>query len=89
MEGLELDENSKEAKLFDAIVDTLDDIASELSDFDEDLGDLGDYVEELDEDLADLEEYVYDDGHVECPCCGEVLEFEIEDDEDSDEDEEE
>ena len=66
MEGLELDENSKEAKLFDSIVDTLDDIASELSDFDEDLGDLGDYVEELDEDLADLEEYVYDDD---CDCC--------------------
>lgn len=68
MDGLELDEDSKESKLFAAIVDTLDEIASEVSDFEEEIEDLADYVEELDEDLGDLEEFVYelDDD---CDCC--------------------
>ena len=65
MEGLDLDENSKEAKLFSAIVDALDDVASDMSDLEEDLADLSDYVEELDEDLGDVEEFVYDDDD----CC--------------------
>lgn len=128
MEGLDLDEDKKEAKLFAAIIDTLDEVASELSDMEEDMEDLSDYIEEIDEDLGDVEEYVYDDfdddcdcccdddcdcgcedgclevlcpacnqevcigfediddnGESECPCCGAILEFEIEED---DEDEE-
>lgn len=84
MEGLGLDEDSKEAKLFSAVVDTLDEIASELSDFEEDYEDLNDYITEIDEDLGDLEGIVYgedddccccDDDcdcvEVHCPACGE------------------
>ena len=126
MEGLDIDDDKKEGKMFAAIIDALDEIASDLSDIDEDLEDLTDYVEELDEDLGDVEEFVYecfddddcdcccddddcdcccdDDcievvcpaceeavcigfdeideaGEVECPCCGAVLEFEIEEEE--------
>ena len=42
MDGLEIDEDSKEGKLFAAIVDTLDDIATELSDMEEEMEDLND-----------------------------------------------
>lgn len=124
MEGLDIDEEKKEGKLFAAIIDALDEIASEISDIDEDLIDLQDYVEEIDEDLGDVEEFVYDccdddcdcceedcdccdeecievtcpaceeevcigfdeiddNGEVECPCCGAVLEFEIEEEEEA------
>ena len=69
MEGLDLDENSKEAKLYSAIIDTLDEVASELSDIEEDMEDLSDYIEEIDEDLGDVEEYVYDEDDCDCDCC--------------------
>ena len=123
MEGLDIDNDKKEGKMFAAIIDALDEIASDLSDIDEDLEDLTDYVEELDEDLGDVEEFVYEcfddddcdcccdddeacievqcpaceetvcigldeideEGEVECPCCGAVLEFEIEEEEEIEE----
>ena len=85
MEGLDMDEDKKEAKLFNAIIEALDDVASELSDIDEDMEELADYIEELDEDLGDVEEFVYDLDddcdcccdddciEVECPACGETV----------------
>ena len=127
LEGLDMDEDKKEAKLFNAIIEALDDVASELSDIDEDMEELADYIEELDEDLGDVEEFVYDldddcdcccddddcdccddeclevtcpaceedvcigfdeindDGEVDCPCCGAILEFEIEEEEEIEE----
>ena len=129
MEGLDLESDSKEGKLFAAIVDALDEMASEISDLEEDIEDVEDdldeleeYIEEVDEALGEVEEIVYDfdddcdcccddddcdcdccdddcieavcpaweaeicidfedideDGKVECPACGEILEFEIE-----------
>ena len=67
MEGLDIDDDSKEGKLFAAIVDVLDDM-------DEDVAELADYIEEIDEDLGDLEEFVYDfDDDCccddDCDCC--------------------
>ena len=69
MEGLDLDEDKKETKLFNAIIETLDEIASELSDMEEEMEDLSDYIEEIDEDLGDVEEYVYDEDDCDCDCC--------------------
>ncbi len=68
MEGLDMDEDKKETKLFNAIIEALDDVASELSDMDEDMEELADYIEELDEDLGDVEEFVYDLDD-DCDCC--------------------
>ena len=75
MEGLDLDENSKEGKLFAAIVDALDEMASEISDLEEDIEDVEDdldeleeYIEEVDEALGDVEEFVYDIED-DCDCC--------------------
>lgn len=68
MEGLDIDDDSKEGKLFEAIIDTLDEIASNMSDIEEDMEDLGDYIEEIDEDLGDVEEFIYDIDD-DCDCC--------------------
>ena len=75
MEGLDLDSDSKEGKLFAAIVDALDEMASEISDLEEDIEDVEDdldeleeYIEEVDEALGDVEEFVYDIDD-DCDCC--------------------
>ncbi|MBR5826731.1 MAG: hypothetical protein IKY78_06575 [Clostridia bacterium] len=120
MEGLDIDSDKKEGKMFAAIIDVLDEIAEELDCVNDDIAELQDYIEEIDEDLGDVEEFVYecfdddddcccgddcccddedcievtcpaceetvcigldeidDNAEAECPCCGAVLEFEIE-----------
>ncbi len=78
MEGLDIDDASKEGKLFAAIVDALDEMASEISDLEEDIEDIDDdldeleeYIEEIDEALGEVEEivYDYDDCDCDCDCC--------------------
>ena len=87
-EGLDLDKDSKEGKLFDAMFDILEDMALTISDIDEDLSACEDLVDAIDEDLEELEEYVFEDYddcdcdccdcddelyEVECPICGEEV----------------
>ncbi|MBQ3879472.1 MAG: hypothetical protein II727_04145 [Oscillospiraceae bacterium] len=132
LEGLELDENAKETKLFKAIIDTLAQIASDLEDAEDDIIDMGDQIDDIVDEITDLEddfddvvddlyeddeddedEYEYDDededddffeincpncdnslyvdssiledGSIECPECGTVIEFNSDSDEDDDE----
>ena len=68
LEGLNIDENKAEGKLLKAVIDTLDELANDLTDVAEDVATLNDYVEELDEDLGEVEEYLYSDDE-ECDCC--------------------
>ena len=100
IDGLDLDANKKETKVIKAIVDVLENLATDVDDMTEGLELVGEQIDAVDEDLADLEEYVYDDDdcdcdcdccdddceeyEVECPNCGEVLEFEVEYDDDCD-----
>lgn len=88
-EGLDLDKNAKETKLFEAMFDILEEMALTINEIDEDLAEAEDYIEEVDEALSDVEEYVYDDFdfdgcdcdcccddetyEVECPSCGETI----------------
>lgn len=69
MEGMGLDENDNSTKLFEAVIDALDDIASQLSDMEETQDELECYIEEVDEALGDVEEFVYDDCDCDCDCC--------------------
>jgi len=106
-EGLGIDAESKEGKLFDAIIDLLDDMALTVSDLEDGLAELSDQVDAVDEDLDALEQDFYDDededeefyevtcpgcgdivcldedmlleGEIDCPNCGEKLEFDFED----------
>ncbi len=83
-EGLELDENKKEVKVLNAIIDLLDDIALSMSELEDNVNDMADQLDAVDEDLGSLEDDFYDDGEDseddeedsddddECECCYEV-----------------
>ena len=69
-EGLDLDKDAKETKLFEAALDVLEEMALTINEIDEDLADAEDYIEEVDEALSDVEEVVYDLDDDDC-CCDE------------------
>ena len=86
IDGLDIDENSKEAKVFKAIVEVLENMNADLDDVYEELEYQTDTIEAIDEDLAELEEDYYDDDdddwydddededfEIECPNCGEII----------------
>ena len=123
MEGMEIDTETKEGKLFKAIIETLDDMALTVSDVEDVVDAICDELDVIEEDLETVEEYLldeeeydeedYDDddeydfddetiyevkcptcgsiinldedmldaGSVECPDCGEDLEFYLDDEE--------
>ena len=53
--GLDLTSNSKETKLFTAIIDLLDDMASSVSDLEYQVDDITDQIDDLDTSFSDLE----------------------------------
>lgn len=58
-EGLNLDTEEKEGKLFAAIIDILDDMALEIEDIKDDQMELGDGLDAVSDDLEDVEDLVY------------------------------
>ena len=111
MEGLSVDETTKEGKILKAVVDVLDDLAMSVEDLEDYTAELTEQVDAVDEDLDSLEndfygecdccdddedEEYYDitcpscgdefsvdedtllEGGIECPNCGEHLEFDVE-----------
>ena len=60
-EGLALDADSKEGKLFAAIIDVLGDIAADIEDLEENALDLGEEIDALSDDLAEVEDIVFDE----------------------------
>ena len=56
MEGMDLDPNAKETKLFNAIVDLLDDLSLSVEEMEDAYDELSGQVDEIDEDLGELEE---------------------------------
>ena len=76
-EGLGLDAESKEGKLFAAIIDVLDEMAEEILDLEEEMADVEEGLDAVSDDLSEVEETLYE------------LEDEFDDDDDEDEDEEE
>ena len=75
-EGLGLDAESKEGKLFAAIIDVLDEMAEEILDLEEEMADIEEGLDAVSDDLSEVEETLYE------------LEDEFDDDDDEDEDEE-
>lgn len=74
MEGLDLDQNKKEVKVLEAVVELLDDMAASVAELEEGYQDMADQLDEVDADLGDLEEEYYGGGcdcDDECDCgCG-------------------
>jgi hypothetical protein len=83
IDGLGINEETKEDKAIKAIVGVLEDLADAVDELDEAEAELDEYVEAIDEDLADVEKDVYEeeeeeedgDGfvEVECPNCHETV----------------
>lgn len=127
LEGLDLDDDKKDTKVFKAIIDVLENLTEDVDDITEGMEILADQIDAVDEDLADVEDYLMDDddcdcgcdcdecdedyeefevecplcgqefvvdedtvleGVINCPNCGEKLEFEVEEEEDEAQDEE-
>lgn len=86
-QGLDIDGASKEGKLFSAIIDVLDEMASSINDVEEVCDELDELVDIIDEDLGSLEEDFYGDDdddddddmledelyEVTCPSCDNVV----------------
>lgn len=86
MEGMNVDTESNEGKLFAAIVDVLDEIALEVEDLTDEVVELGDGLDVISDDLSDVEDVVYEDEDEEddeeeecyattCPECEEEIFF--------------
>ena len=67
-EGLQLDTETKEGKLISVIIDTLEDIAYEVNDLNENALDLAEEIDAISDDLADVEEILFSDDD-DCDCC--------------------
>ena len=80
-EGMGIQEDGGQGKLFHVIIDILEDLSLDLADTKDALVDLTDGVEEINEYLAELENEFYESP---CSCCGGDDEDEEYDDEDED-----
>ncbi len=74
LEGMDIDKDSKEGRIYTAIMDVLSDMALTMEDMDNFVEELSEQVDEIDEDLADVEEYLSDEDcdccDDDCDCCG-------------------
>lgn len=89
-DGLELGEDSKEAKVISAMIELLDDMAFSVEELEEQQDLINDDLDEMDEIVGELEDYVYGEDcdcdhcddmefeEVTCPSCG--AEIELDDD---------
>ena len=80
-EGMGIQEDAGQGKLFKVIIDILEDLALDLADTKDSLVDLTDSVEAVSEELSELQDDFYESPCAWCEGCG--------DDEEDDEDEEE
>ncbi len=70
MEGMEMDDKTKEGKLFGLIVEILDELAEDVVDLQDYAEELTEQVDAVDEDLNALEEDFYDEwDEDDCDCC--------------------
>jgi len=79
-EGLGLDSDSKDGKLFTAIIGTLSDMAEEIQELSENALDIGEELDAISDDLADVEEFLFDDDF------DEIDDFDFDDFDDNDDD---
>jgi len=68
LEGMEIDKDSKEGKIYTAIMDILTDMALTVEDVVDYVDELSEQVDEIDEDLAMVEEYLDEECECDCDC---------------------
>ena len=84
-EGMGINEDAGEGKLFKVIIDILEDLSLDLADTRDSMTDLSDALEAVSDDLAELEEEYYE-GYLDDD--DDDVDYDDEDDEDDDEDDE-
>ncbi len=67
-DGLGLDPAAKETKMFNAVMDIIDDLAMTVSDLDDEVSLITEQVDAIDEDLDELEEAFYEGFFDDCDC---------------------
>ena len=75
IEGLSIEEETPEGKLFTAVLDVLDDMALTVTELEESVTEMEELVDIIDEDLGAVEEDIYEGDYyeVDCPNCGELI----------------
>ncbi|MBU5482951.1 hypothetical protein KQI86_01350 [Clostridium sp. MSJ-11] len=82
VDGLDLDEGSKEGRIIKEMVSVLQKIGEEMEEIKDAQKDMQEYIDVLDEDLTSLEDELYDDEDYEniddfidmtCESCGETI----------------
>jgi hypothetical protein len=83
VEGLGIEENSKEGKVITNIIEVLSDFADAINELNDSQKELNEYVEAIDEDLSNVEDELFEDEEddyddygfieVECPHCNEYV----------------
>ena len=66
MEGMNIDTETNEGKLFKAIIETLDDIALTVTDVEDVVDAICDELDVIEEDLETVEEYLLDEEDCDC-----------------------
>ena len=69
VEGLDIDTTSKEGKVFEAILDALDEINDTIDDLYDYQDEIAEQVDMIDDDLAEIEEEFIDCCDEDCDCC--------------------
>lgn len=80
MDGLEIDDSTKEGKVLLAMYDLLKELAESVDEIDKDVDDIVEFCNVLDEDLANIENDLYEDedddydddycdDECDCDCC--------------------
>jgi DNA-directed RNA polymerase subunit RPC12/RpoP len=84
-EGMKLDDSNNEGILLKAIIEVMDEIASEVDKVEELQEQLSEQVDTIDEDLGEIEGIIFDeegekdifDGKIECPFCKEEIDIDF------------
>ena len=87
-EGMGIQEDNGQGKLFKVIIDILEDLALDLADTKDSLVDLTDSVEAVSEDLSELEDDFYESPCFTCEGCADEEDDEGDEEDEDDEDDE-
>ena len=68
MDGLELNPNAKETKLWNAMAELLDELCTSVDELEDEVDGIADQLDEVDEDLGTLESEFYGIGEDSCGC---------------------
>ncbi len=70
MDGMELDPNAKETKIFNAIMELLSELCTSVDELEDEVDGIADQLDEVDEDLGTLESEYYGIDKDGCGCGG-------------------